>query len=238
MPSILRDEVDDCHRISLQVKRNKNYLCIPPAATLSLDDSLNINSAGKRKPISDSITPQIIDTSACDINSSSQTQEESSTNNVRYNSVSEALENVMKEAKDYLRMDTNTKIDYWTKPGRSKPARWPKVLVVMRMYWKNLPMEWYDFRTRTWETLSDVQNWRSCTAMVGHCSTIFLLGIVVNSNRSYSSYEEIKFIIYFYTCVDETITSGFVVLNSRWRRIRSKLPNWITNCKPCYEVRL
>ena len=113
----------------------------------------------------------------CDKLSSTLENDNNSPNHVRYNSVSEALENVMNEAKDYLRMDTNTKIDYWTKPGRSKPARWPKVLVVMRMYWKNLPMEWYDFRTRTWETLSDVQNWRSCTAMVGHRSTIFLLGM-------------------------------------------------------------
>lgn len=179
MPSILRDEVEDCHRISLQVKRNKNYLCIPPASTLSLEDSLNISSSVKRKTTLDSTNtpPQTIDTPTCDKISS--TQSEPSHDHVRYNSVSEALENVMNEAKDYLRMDTNTKIDYWTKPGRSKPARWPKVLVVMRMYWKNLPMEWYDFRTRTWETLSDVQNWRSCTAMVGHRSTIFLLGIYI-----------------------------------------------------------
>ena len=131
----------------------------------------------------------------CDIDSSTQPHETSSSaNNVRYNTMSEALEDVMKEAKDYLLMDTNTKIDYWTKPGRSKPARWPKVLVVMRMYWKNLPMEWYDFRTRTWETLSDVQNWRSCTAMVGHRSTIFLLGITFSPNIDW--YEAL---LYIYT---------------------------------------
>ena len=184
MPSILRDEVEDCHRISLQVKRNKNYLCIPPA-TISLEDSLK--NGNKKKAVvasSECISspqPKRSFDTTCDKLSSAPENDNNSPNHVRYNSVSEALENVMNEAKDYLRMDTNTKIDYWTKPGRSKPARWPKVLVVMRMYWKNLPMEWYDFRTRTWETLSDVQNWRSCTAMVGHRSTIFLLGMYLNN---------------------------------------------------------
>ena len=173
LPSILRDEVDDCHRISLQVKRNKNYLCIP-SASLSLDNNISYNS--NKRATSDSKALQIVDLSECDRLSS---QKHISPKNVRYNSVSEALENVMNEAKDYLLMDTDTKIDYWTKAGRSKPARWPKVLIVMRMYWKNLPMEWYDFRTRTWETLSEVQNWRSCTALVAHCSTIFLLGMQI-----------------------------------------------------------
>ena len=175
MPSILRDEVEDCHRISLQVKRNKNYLCIP-STSLSLDDSLNISSI-KTKTASQSKASQTLDISPCD--RLSPTQRPVSAKPVQYNSVSEALENVVNEAKDYLRMDTDTKIDYWKKPGRSKPARWPKVLVVMRMYWKNLPMEWYDFRTRTWETLSEVHNWRSCTALVGHRSTIFLLGRIL-----------------------------------------------------------
>ena len=102
LPSILRDEVEDCHRISLQVKRNKNYLCIPQA-TLSLEDSLNISSSnGKRKSALDSTNnpPQTIDTPTCDRTSS--TQSEPSCDHVRYNSVSEALENVMNEAKDSL----------------------------------------------------------------------------------------------------------------------------------------
>ena len=174
LPSILRDEVDDCHRISLQVKRNKNYLCLP-SASLSLDN--NITSAkSKQQTSSDTDELSLIDVSKCDIPYS---QKHILPKNVRYNSVSEALENVMNEAKDYLKMDTDTKIDYWTKSGRSKPARWPKVLVVMRMYWKNLPMECYDFRTRTWESLSEVQNWRSCTALVAHRSTLFLLGMPI-----------------------------------------------------------
>ena len=80
----------------------------------------------------------------------------------------------LKEAKAYLDRDNDGKIDYWT--SRSKPARWPKIFVVMRMYWKNLPMEYYDFRTRSWDVLCDVQNWRSCTSMVSHGTCIYFLG--------------------------------------------------------------
>ena len=57
-----------------------------------------------------------------------------------------------------------------------KPLRWPKILVISRMYWKNLPMEYYDFRSKSWNTLCDVNNWRSCTSMVSHGTCIFFLG--------------------------------------------------------------
>lgn len=42
--------------------------------------------------------------------------------------------------------NTHQKQDYWN--SKPKPARWPKIFVVMRMYWKNLPMEYYDFKTK------------------------------------------------------------------------------------------
>ena len=50
------------------------------------------------------------------------------------------------EALSYLEKGMNEKIQYWT--DKQKPPRWPKIFVVMRMYWKNLPMEYYDFRYR------------------------------------------------------------------------------------------
>ena len=46
----------------------------------------------------------------------------------------------------------------------------------MRMYWKNLPMEYYDFKTKTWNVLTAVQNWRSCAALVAHHSNVYLVG--------------------------------------------------------------
>ena len=46
----------------------------------------------------------------------------------------------------------------------------------MRMYWKNLPMEYYDFRNKSWTSLCDVQNWRSCTSMVSHGTCIYFIG--------------------------------------------------------------
>lgn len=82
--------------------------------------------------------------------------------------------NRIREAIDYLDKPTNQKIDYWA--SQRKPARWPKIFVVMRMYWKNLPMEYYDFRTKSWATLCDVQNWRSCTSMVAHGTCIYFIG--------------------------------------------------------------
>ena len=60
--------------------------------------------------------------------------------------------------------------------SQEKPTRWPKIFVVMRMYWKNLPMEYYDFRSKNWVTLCDVQNWRSCTSMVAHGTCIYFIG--------------------------------------------------------------
>lgn len=78
------------------------------------------------------------------------------------------------EAKNYFAKSTDEKIDYWS--TKSKPGRWPKIFVVMRMYWKNLPMEYYDFRSRQWNVLCPVQNWRSCTAIVSHRCSIYLLG--------------------------------------------------------------
>lgn len=45
-----------------------------------------------------------------------------------------------------LCQNTHQKQDYWN--SKPKPARWPKIFVVMRMYWKNLPMEYYDFKTK------------------------------------------------------------------------------------------
>ena len=56
------------------------------------------------------------------------------------------------EAKKYLEKRADEKVEYWT--DRPKPARWPKIFVVMRMYWKNLPMEYYDFRYAQHTTLS------------------------------------------------------------------------------------
>eukprot|EP00093_Oithona_nana_P014854 14854.XXX_882082_879061_1 [CDS] Oithona nana genome sequencing. len=84
------------------------------------------------------------------------------------------LVNKLKAAIDYLEKPTDEKIDYWT--TKPKPARWPKIYVVMRMYWKNLPMEYYDFRNKSWTSLCDVQNWRSCTSMVSHGTCIYFIG--------------------------------------------------------------
>merc|ERR1712223_2147158 len=84
------------------------------------------------------------------------------------------LVNKLNEAMDYFDKPTDQKIDYWT--SNPKPARWPKILVISRMYWKNLPMEYYDFRSKTWNTLCDVNNWRSCTSMVSHGTCIYLIG--------------------------------------------------------------
>ena len=78
------------------------------------------------------------------------------------------------EAKKYIGKDTQGKIRFWV--DKSKPARWPKIFVVMRMYWKNLPMEYYDFKTKTWSVLTGVQNWRSCAALVAHHSNVYLVG--------------------------------------------------------------
>ena len=60
------------------------------------------------------------------------------------------------EAKRYLEKRADEKIKYWT--DKPKPARWPKIFVVMRMYWKNLPMEYYDFRYCTYCTTSSIQS--------------------------------------------------------------------------------
>lgn len=65
---------------------------------------------------------------------------------------------------------------YFFRTTKPKPARWPKIYVVMRMYWKNLPMEYYDFRNKSWTSLCDVQNWRSCTSMVSHGTCIYFIG--------------------------------------------------------------
>lgn len=78
------------------------------------------------------------------------------------------------EAKRYFDKDPSEKIRYWT--NKKKPGRWPKIFVVMRMYWKNLPMEFFDFRTKQWNILCNVQNWRSCAALVAFHSNIYLVG--------------------------------------------------------------
>ncbi len=69
------------------------------------------------------------------------------------------------EAKRYAAADPAAKIRYWTERGGGgahgrKPPRWPKILVVMRMYWKNLPMEYYDFKAKQWNRLADVRERR------------------------------------------------------------------------------
>ena len=46
----------------------------------------------------------------------------------------------------FFSQNTHQKQDYWN--SKPKPARWPKIFVVMRMYWKNLPMEYYDFKLK------------------------------------------------------------------------------------------
>merc|ERR1711971_587232 len=84
------------------------------------------------------------------------------------------LATALEEARTYLAKNTQGKQDYWS--SKPKPARWPKIFVVMRMYWKNLPMEYYDFKSKTWRQLTPVQSWRSCTALVGHKHNIYLLG--------------------------------------------------------------
>ena len=48
----------------------------------------------------------------------------------------------------FVSQNTHQKQDYWN--SKPKPARWPKIFVVMRMYWKNLPMEYYDFKLKRW----------------------------------------------------------------------------------------
>ena len=50
------------------------------------------------------------------------------------------------EAKRYMEKGPEERIKYWA--DKPKPPRWPKIFVVMRMYWKNLPMEYYDFKTK------------------------------------------------------------------------------------------
>jgi len=84
------------------------------------------------------------------------------------------LSTALQEARTYLAKNTDEKLDYWSR--KPKPPRWPKIFVVMRMYWKNLPMEYYDFKLKSWKQLTPVQNWRSCTALVGHKHSIYLLG--------------------------------------------------------------
>jgi len=84
------------------------------------------------------------------------------------------LATALEEARTYLAKNTHQKQDYWN--SKPKPARWPKIFVVMRMYWKNLPMEYYDFKLKSWKQLTPVQSWRSCTALVGHKHNIYLLG--------------------------------------------------------------
>ena len=78
------------------------------------------------------------------------------------------------EAKKYIGKDTQDKIRFWV--DKPKPTRWPKIFVVMRMYWKNLPMEYYDFKSKTWSVLTAVQNWRSCAALVAYRSNTYLVG--------------------------------------------------------------
>ena len=44
------------------------------------------------------------------------------------------LADVLTEAKNYMDKKTEEKIEFWSSKG--KPVRWPKIFVVLRMYWK------------------------------------------------------------------------------------------------------
>ena len=44
------------------------------------------------------------------------------------------LADVLTEAKNYMDKKTEEKIEFWSSKG--KPGRWPKIFVVLRMYWK------------------------------------------------------------------------------------------------------
>jgi len=84
------------------------------------------------------------------------------------------LVETVKEAASYLAKSKEEKLSHWATATR--PPRWPKIFIVMRMYWKNLPMEYYDFRKKCWKQLGEVENWRSCISTVGYKSNIYLLG--------------------------------------------------------------
>ena len=84
------------------------------------------------------------------------------------------LEDVQ-EAKDYMKMMPKDQTKYWTMRG-GKPRTFPKIFVAMRMYWKSLPMEYFDFSTRQWRTLCPVRNWRSCSALVAFRHFAYLVG--------------------------------------------------------------
>jgi hypothetical protein len=44
------------------------------------------------------------------------------------------LADVLTEAKNYMDKKTEEKIEFWS--SKERPARWPKIFVVLRMYWK------------------------------------------------------------------------------------------------------
>ncbi len=44
------------------------------------------------------------------------------------------LTDVLNEAKRYMEKKPEEKIQFWT--SKEKPPRWPKIFVVIRMYWK------------------------------------------------------------------------------------------------------
>ncbi len=78
------------------------------------------------------------------------------------------------EVKKYLGRPPEERVAYWAE--RRKPARWPKIFVALRMYWRNLPMEYYDFAAGEWRPLAPVRHWRSCGALAGHRSVVYLVG--------------------------------------------------------------
>jgi len=85
------------------------------------------------------------------------------------------LGNLVDSTSEYFEKSEESKKDYWCRQ-KSKPHRWPKVIAVVRVYWKSIAMEYYEPRSRKWAVLSEMDCWRSCTAVAAHDSTLYLLG--------------------------------------------------------------
>ena len=124
------------------------------------------------------------------------------------------LSNALEEAKDYFSKDAPGKTDFWK--GRQKPARWPKIFVVMRMYWKNLPIEYYDFQTRTWSVLCTVDNWRSCAAMVAYQSNIYLLGGEETDKKSPTGSRTVNRVTRYDCEAEKWVAAQSMSLARRW----------------------
>ncbi|XP_059085946.1 LOW QUALITY PROTEIN: kelch-like protein diablo [Tigriopus californicus] len=72
------------------------------------------------------------------------------------------------EAKRYFDKDPTEKIRYWT--NKKKPGRWPKIFVVMRMYWKNLQSK------AKWKMMASMSTARSSHTVEVLDGNIYVVG--------------------------------------------------------------